>query len=209
MIRRQEVEMSNALFAVIVVAWLLVGVALSVVLGRRGHDGVSWLILGILLGPLSALLAVDVVRHDEGLAVETVGSRTITGPADGIDVLVGYDDSPDAKAVIETVIGLLGSRLRCLTLARVLPFDGGPDDDVAARAALVAEAGRHSGTPVELEIIRGRPASALLEAASAGHFDLLAIGAVGSSHSLLFGTTTRPLSQEPSIPVLICSSKPS
>ncbi len=199
--------MSTGTFMTIIAAWVLAGIAMSVVLGRRGHDGISWLIVGILLGPLSALLAVDVVRHDEALAVEPVKVGTPPPRSEGIRVLVGYDDSPDAHAVIEAVIGLMGQRLQSLTLARVLPFDGGTDEEDDARAGLLAEAKEHVDTPIELEIIRGRPASALVEAAVVGRFDLLAVGAVGAAHSVLYGSTTHPLSRQRTVPVLICAAR--
>lgn len=199
--------MSTVSFTAVIAVWLLLGVAVSVVLGRRGHDSASWLVLGILLGPLSILLAVDVVRHDEVLAVELVGEGPVPVRTEGIRVLIGYDDSPDAHAVIKVVLDLMETRLQCLTLARVLPFDGGRLDEAAARASLVEEARRLTDVPIELEIIHGRPAVALLETACAGRFDLLAIGALGHAHSHLLGTTTSPLSHQRQIPVLICASE--
>lgn len=199
--------MSTTSFAAVIAAWLLLGIAVSIVLGRRGHDSASWLVLGILLGPLSILLAVDVVRHDEGLAVETVTTGSAPARAGGMRVLIGYDDSPDAHAVIKAVLDLMGSQLQCLTLTRVLPYDGGRDEEADARATLVAEARQHTDAPIELEIIHGRPASALLEAAVAGRFDLLAVGALGHAHSHLLGTTTSPLSHQRKIPALICASE--
>ena len=198
--------MSSTLFTALFAAWLLLGIAVSIVLGRRGHDSTGWLLLSILLGPLSLLLAVDAVRHDENLAVETVATSSAPAPAGGLRVLIGYDDSPDAHAVIKAVLDLMGSHLQCLTLARVLPYDDGRDDETDARAALVAEARQHADAPIELEIIHGRPASALLEAATAGRFDLLAVGALGHAHSHLLGTTTSPLAHQRKIPLLICAA---
>lgn len=39
--------------ATVLIAWVLIGLGVSLVLGRRGHDSISWLLL--VLGPLSLL----------------------------------------------------------------------------------------------------------------------------------------------------------
>lgn len=192
---------------IVLIAWVLIGLGVSLVLGRRGHDSISWLLLGLLLGPLSLLLAVDVVRHDEGLHLEKIGTSAPTAGSGGISVLVGYDDSPDAHAVTGTVIDLFGDRLDRLTLVAVLPFDNDPEGDQVARDALRAEARQHPGAPLDLETARGRPATALLEAAEEGGFDVLAVGIDGAAHSRLFGDTTGRLSHQRRVPVLICGRK--
>ena len=47
--------------------WVTIGIVLSVVIGRRGHNSFGWLVMGVLLGPLAVVLAVDARRHDERL----------------------------------------------------------------------------------------------------------------------------------------------
>jgi hypothetical protein len=201
----QEVDVSTPVFVMLLVAWVLTGVVVSVVLGRRGHDSVGWFVTATLLGPLSLVIAADVVRHDEHLDVEPVGVADGRTKAEGISVLVGYDDSPDAQAVVSSVVELMGARLSRLTLARVLPFDEGPGEDAAARTELEAAARRYVGAPIDLEIIHGRPATALMEAASAGGYDLLAVGATGVAHSRVLGSTVGRLMHDRGIPVLMCA----
>ncbi len=57
---------SFGLFLVAVAAaWLVIGLVLSLVMGRRGHDGFSWLVMGSLLGPLAIVLALNSSRHEQ------------------------------------------------------------------------------------------------------------------------------------------------
>ena len=39
--------------------WLAIGLVLSLVMGRRGHDSFGWLVTGTLMGPFGVALAVD------------------------------------------------------------------------------------------------------------------------------------------------------
>ena len=49
---------------VVGIIWLAVGLILSLVMGRRGHDAFGWLILGALFGPLTAVLALYARRTE-------------------------------------------------------------------------------------------------------------------------------------------------
>lgn len=51
--------MTATVVLVAAAAWLGIGLVLSLVLGRRGHDPFSWFVLGMMLGPLAIALAVD------------------------------------------------------------------------------------------------------------------------------------------------------
>ena len=64
----------HTLVIVFAVAWLSIGLTLSLVMGRRGHDAFSWLILGTLFGPLAAIFAVE-ARGEERLRPELVAPR--------------------------------------------------------------------------------------------------------------------------------------
>ena len=65
--------MSEEMVAVLVIAgdWLAIGVVLSVVMGRRGHFGPGWGILGAMLGPFA------VVTH--GPARRVAGAQVVKG----------------------------------------------------------------------------------------------------------------------------------
>src|SRR5688572_10122278 len=77
-------------------------------MGRRGHDGFSWLVLGALLGPLSIVLAVSAWRHDEVLDSRVLARGTrAAGP---VDMLVGYDGSEASRVAAATAMDLFGDR---------------------------------------------------------------------------------------------------
>ncbi|MGH9011216.1 MAG: universal stress protein, partial [Acidimicrobiia bacterium] len=90
------------------VAWLAVGLMLALVMGRRGHDAFSWLILGTLFGPLGAVFAIE-ARSEEFSRPELVAPRQSgAGP---VDVLVGFDGSAESRAALAAVADLLGPRV--------------------------------------------------------------------------------------------------
>ena len=91
------------LIIVIGAVWLTIGLVLSLVLGRRGHDGFTWLVIGTLLGPLALLLALDAVQNGEP-AEPLVSTPTGIVPDGGIDVLVGADGSDEARAALEEAV---------------------------------------------------------------------------------------------------------
>ena len=49
--------------AIVMVAWLAIGVVTGTAMGRRGHDGFTWLLLGATLGPLVVPLALSTHRR--------------------------------------------------------------------------------------------------------------------------------------------------
>ncbi|HVW35101.1 MAG TPA: universal stress protein, partial [Acidimicrobiia bacterium] len=67
--------------------WLSIGLTLSLVMGRRGHDAFAWLILGTLFGPLGAIFAVE-ARGEERPRPELIAERRSAGPGP-VDLLVG------------------------------------------------------------------------------------------------------------------------
>jgi nucleotide-binding universal stress UspA family protein len=198
--------MSGTVFVVVLTGWLAIGVLLSFVLGRRGHDGFAWLLLGAMLGPLAVALAVDAWRHGEELQRETVVRSPVTTDAAAVDVLIGFDGSPESRAALRSAIDLLGARLGRLTLATVIPFDGGLINERQARAALEAEAAGLAWLAPELEIVRGNPAHALDAAAIEGGYDVLAVGTMGAGRAHLFGSTASHLARHSKVPVLMTGS---
>ena len=199
---REVVPVSyETLVLVAAVSWLSVGLTLSLVMGRRGHDAFAWLILGTLFGPLSAIFAVE-ARGDERLRPELVRARESSGPGP-IDVLVGVDGSPESRAALRAAVELLGARLGRLTLATVILYDCGVDRERTARAALEQQAEAIGGGP-RLELLHGRPAPVLLERAVDDGYDLLVIGTRGAGASkALLGSTAVDVAESAKVPVLL------
>ncbi|MFP5319966.1 MAG: universal stress protein [Acidimicrobiia bacterium] len=189
---------------VIVVLWVAIGLVLSLVMGRRGHLAGAWLVLGTLLGPLAVILALDASRHDEVLLPRPVGQREASA-AGLVDVLVGYDGSPQSAAVVEAVGRLLGERLGRVTVATVVPFDGPVDPERQAAAGLKQFAAGVTGTVItDLQLVHGRPAAALRTLAASGQYELIAVGARGTGLSKhMLGSAARELAQGGDIPVLV------
>jgi nucleotide-binding universal stress UspA family protein len=199
--------MSTTVLLVVLAAWLVIGLVLSIVLGRRGHDPFSWFVLGTLLGPLAIAFAVYAWRHEEQRESEILAASPGERREGVVDVLVGFDGSPASRAAIEAVVRLFGDRLGRLALVTVVPFDGGVLVEQQARAALEQEAGRLAGLAPGLEIVRGEPASALTAAAAAGRFDLIAAGTTGAGRAHLFGSAARHLAGRTAVPVLLTGSE--
>jgi len=145
MIREANMSDNFGFFLVAVAAaWLVIGLMLSLVMGRRGHDGFSWLVMGSLLGPLAIVLALNSSRHEE-LGPTVLDRAAHAQSAGTVDILVGHDGSPEAGAVLESAIELFGPRLGRLTLATVVPFDGVGG---ALLGSTAAELARFSKVPV-------------------------------------------------------------
>jgi nucleotide-binding universal stress UspA family protein len=186
---------------VVAAVWLAVGLTLSVVMGRRGHDAFSWLILGTLFGPLGAIFAIE-ARSEERSRPELVAQRKSSG-AGPVDVLVGVDGSADSRAALITATELLGPRLGRLTLATVIPYDCGFDLERTARAALEQQGEALGGGP-RLELLHGRAASVLLERAAEDGYDLLVIGTRGAGASkAVLGSTAVAVARSAKVPVLL------
>jgi hypothetical protein len=49
---------ATAALAIVMVIWSLIGTATAIIMGRRGHDRFTWWVLGTVLGPLVAPLAL-------------------------------------------------------------------------------------------------------------------------------------------------------
>jgi nucleotide-binding universal stress UspA family protein len=103
-------------------------------------------------------------------------------------------------------LDLLGSRVGRLTLATVVPYDGGVEHERMARAALEDEA-KSMGRMPRLEILHGRPSDALLERAAEDGYDLLVIGTRGAGMSrALLGSAAADIARAGKIPVLLAGT---
>jgi len=187
----------------VMIAWVVIGLTLSAVMGRRGHDRWSWLVLGAILGPLAVVLAFG-ARHHAGEDGTGQVVREPTGAPGPIDVLVGADGSPESSAAAVGARALLGPRLGRLTLVTVIPFDAPPADEQSAATALAHQATELGDTSVGMEIVRGQPADALRETAATDGYEVLACGTRGRGRSrAVFGSVASTLARGSRIPVLM------
>jgi len=81
---------------------------------------------------------------------------------------------PPRAAALAAASDLLGSRLGRVTLATVVPYDGGLEHERVAQAALERE-GAAVGRSLRLEILHGRPSRALMDRAVQDGYGLLVI----------------------------------
>jgi nucleotide-binding universal stress UspA family protein len=119
-------------------------------------------------------------------------------------VLVGYDGSPEAQAAPETARELLGSRLRRLTVATVVPHDCAKKVERVAKSELRRVTGALEGVKTSTELLHGRPAVVLGEHAAAGGYDLVVVGPRGAGLSTsVLGSTATELARRSRVPVLL------
>jgi nucleotide-binding universal stress UspA family protein len=201
---------------IVFAAFLLIGVATGLVMGRRGRDPWMWGVLGALFGPLVVPLIL-VRRPSDDRAVDIVESSGTTGPG-GIAVLVGIDGSAEAGAAARAAVELFAERLGSITLATVLDLDA--IDAIGARRS--AESALERDAQMVLEeaaepvakvgpatvILGGRPADALAAYARANDIDLIAIGARGRGISeALLGSVAEQLVRRPDVRVLVAGAE--
>lgn len=159
--------------------------------------------MGLMLGPLAIALAFDSWRHHEAPEPVRLATPQVPAGSDRVDVMVGFDGSVEARAALTGAVELLGSRLGRLTLATVIPFDGGRDAEHAAVTVLEQEAERLAWLAPGVEIVRGHPAAALSAQAAQEGYELLAIGTRGAGHARLFGSAASELARTSKVPVLL------
>ena len=196
--------------------WLVVGLAASVILGRRGHDPFTWGLLGAVLGPLVVPLAVVAIRDERNAGAARVSSRSKASPdhsqSDTVDVLVGIDGSPQADAAFESVLRLLAGSLGRFAIATATPF--GADSTATGRHEEAQDlvllesygnrAERALGRAAETVVLRGNAADALQRYCQDQQFDLLVVGSRGAGlATTLLGSVTSRLASHSNVPVLI------
>jgi nucleotide-binding universal stress UspA family protein len=193
-------------------AWLVTGVVLALIMGRRGYDPFVWWLLGTLLGPVAVVLALVSTRRRRGRApVHPIGGR-VEGRVEGrVDLLGGLDGSTHAVAALHAALDLLGNRLGRVTLATVLPFGESTQrrlDSSAARARLKEVAAslvqRGVGGVPAIVLLSGYPPDELERVAIDEGYDLLVVGARGAGLSTaLLGSTATTLAARGRVPVLV------
>ena len=190
-------------------AWVVIGLVLSIVMGRRGHDSAGWLVLGALLGPLAVVMAVDAERNEERLRpARLAGGPRAPAGSGPVDLLVGYDGSPESAAAVDAAVGLLGPRIGRLTVATVVPYDDVREEERRADQELRRLASRMVGRGVEMEVLHGRPSTALRDFARDGGYELLVIGTRGAGISkAILGSAASELARDSDVPVLLVGGR--
>lgn len=193
------------IFLLVAVLWLAIGVATAYVMGRRGHGGFGWLIVGAVLGPLALALAVDSTRRAQ-VGSEPVGQLGDAGEGP-VDVLVGIDGSPESSAALRAACDLLGPRLGRLTLAAVVSYEAGErtaGERAEAVAMLQREATAVSTFGPGMVVLSGPPAETLVTHSTEEGYHLLAVGTRGRGLSkALLGSVASHLVRRASVPVLV------
>jgi nucleotide-binding universal stress UspA family protein len=193
----------------IAVGWVVIGLVLSIVMGRRGHDSFGWLVTGTLLGPLAVVLAIEARRRSEVLEPEPMRRGPPAIPSSGpVDVLVGFDGSPESRAAIDAVPTLLGDRLGRLTVATVVPYGELREQERLATKALRSLEGGTLGFECDLELLHGHPAAALTQYATTGGYALIAVGTRGAGITkAILGSAATQLAENSTVPVLLVNAR--
>ena len=192
------------------VVWFVVGLVTAAVMARRGHDLWTWVMLGLLMGPLVLTVAVRAVHRESRLAPETRSLHDGDGGPGSVSVLIGTDGSPDAEIAAATVSRLVGSQLGRVTVATVVDFDAadlpGAKAMVTANASRLLEDVAATLEPVDADrvVLTGRPSDALLAFAIEHDVDLVVVGQRGAGLApALVGSTADQLVRQRCVPVLL------
>lgn len=188
--------------ALLATAWIAVGFGTAYLMARRGHDPFTWWYMGAVLGPLAIPMAASRLRQHGSAAASELKMGTRGGGS--VDVLVGIDGSPESHRAMEDAINIVGSRIGRLCLAMVEDFDAPMRTDGSVQAALEDAAAKLPYRDPATVVLTGKPATALLEYASSGAFDLIVVGSRGRGMSkLLLGSVAQQMARSATVPILI------
>jgi nucleotide-binding universal stress UspA family protein len=196
-------------FLIVLAVWLATGLGTAVLMRARGHALFGWTLIGALFGPLVIGMAYQAARLERDAQPRVISPGT-AGPGT-VDVLVGIDGSPEATAALATVVALLDSRIRRLTIATVIDYDmadsGLPSEELAlARRALVDATIQVAPLEAETVVLPGQPAEALNAYALEHSYDLIAVGRRGAGRSTrLLGSVATKMAHEGAVPVFMAS----
>ncbi len=199
---------------VVLVAWLAIGAAASIVMGRRGHHPATWAIFGSVFGPLVIPVVWQTIKREREAPDLTLASGTSANG--GVAVLIGTDGSPCASAAAASAVALLGARVGRCALAFVIDYDTALEPSPYPERAHAEECLREEasklrvslGREPETVLLAGRPAEALRRHAAERGFDVLVVGSRGHGASrLLFGSVASALSRNAPVPVFIVTAE--
>jgi hypothetical protein len=151
------------------VAWVALALALSFAMARRGYDRTSWLVVGLLFGPVAMLFAITecmwaIPRRTQILKRGHLGSG-------GANVLIVFlsSDLETAREATQRI----GKRPGRLTFARVLPYDGAKEIEREAAARLRTDACALARPGAQLALLFGVPSLAIATFEDEGGFTVV------------------------------------
>lgn len=199
----------SAAVSLAVAVWLVIGLAISFTMTRRGHSPVIWFAL-CFYGPLAGLLALTArTTEDPGAAEVLDRGRAGPGP---LSVLVGLDGSAESRNALDAVIGLFGAEVGQLTLATVLDFDESEVPGQTGRrdeaTSILQNTARDVESRVELTpataLLKGAAGPALSKYATQSGYHMIAVGSRGAGATrLVMGSAAMHLSASADTPVLV------
>lgn len=174
----------------------------AVVVGTHAHGGVERLLLESTAVRLLAVVSVPVV------AVPVDGAVPVAPDLPLRRVAVGFDASDAAGLAAECAVAVAAAHRAQVVFCTLAD----PDRDPDVRIALGRAVARANEAEVASDVVRvfGRPADAILSAASALHADLTAVGARGrpSLAGVLFRSGAEALVLADWLPVLAVRARP-
>lgn len=189
--------------------WLAGGLAGFYYLYRHGHPSPVWLLGSLILGPFSLLVFMDRAETSSHVIVR----QDATSPG-CITLVVGMDGSAASGHALEVAQRLVDSQDCSLVLCEIVDYD----TEVEPSGRGVAEATRRleavaaslGGGNVAIEVMAGRPAHALAQAADKHDADLIVVGARGQGLSKrLLGSVSEDLLRISQRPVLVTHNQAS
>ena len=141
--------------------WAAIAIAIWFVMSRRGHDGVIWAIVGVVLGPVAVPAAIVSARRSASRPPIVVEE----GPDAAAEVLVVIDpDAPATWACEARAVNELGTTAELVVVVSRDTLDVAAREATVqrARCALSAVAVAVAGPPPRQVILEGRPAEAIM-----------------------------------------------
>ncbi len=182
-----------------------------VVLGARGHGGVS----GLLLGSVSQSMTH---RSSKPVAIIPTGWTADSSGAAARTIVVGVDGSEESGRALVWAVAEAAARGWAVEAVMVwsppspvlpahLPLGAmkGVGDDSKVLDVLREFVGKvdASGVPVECTIVEGHPAEALLERASAGQLLVVGSRGRGRAREALWGSVSHAVTHRAAVPVVV------
>ncbi|WP_236832961.1 universal stress protein [Blastococcus sp. KM273128] len=200
---------TSVFVALVLVIWVATGFGAALFLGRRGFRAPQWYFLGAVLGPLFVPMALERARSQDRVVERTpVTDDEMPGDASAVTLVAGVDGSAESDRALRDAVRLFdvaASRVVLVTAVDpdVVEFQDAAERD-RCRALLAERAGWFTGQRPVVEIVSGRPASALLDVAAQEGADVVVVGRRGRglSHRVL-GSVAEHVTRHSPVPVLL------